>query len=165
MLSIDKHTENEILISDFPSLEINDHGWHLAEIIEKILNEVGPAAVQISTFSIDEYGLRVLFNLVHNKLITKLTCIFDYKTARYKQDLVYFCQNVTPEVYLTKNHSKIITIKNDRHTVVIISSANFNSQKRTESYVFTESEMIYRNVDKKFNEMMLNAVKPDFNDD
>jgi len=164
MLSINRDTEKEILISDYPSVILNDDGWRLADIIEQILKEIGPAEVQISTFSVDEYSLRVLYNLVHDKRITKLSCIFDYKTARFKADLMYFCQNVTPNVYLTKNHSKIITIKNPAFTVTIITSANFNSQKRFESYVFTESEFIYRNIDKKFKEMMSNAVLLNFDE-
>ena len=74
--------------------------------------------------------------------ITNLKCLFDKDLPRRKLDLMFFASKVIDRISLMKNHSKVITIKNDNWMIAVNTSANLTPNLRIEAGVITtESHM------------------------
>jgi len=130
--------------------------WAIHEVLPFLLERTGPAEVKIATFSISEDSLRPLFFLVESGMITKLTLLLDIMVKRHKLSLLLFAANITSEIRIESNHSKILLIENDNHAFGIVGSANLNQPKRIEAgFYFTKGKFFdfYDNAfDNYFNE-------------
>lgn len=109
------------------------HGsWSLHELLEYIINQVGPSKVMIASYSASEESLRYLFNLREEGLITKLTCLFDIRTKKDKTALLMFAHGISDNIYVTNSHAKVIIIENESIRIAITGSANFTNNMRHE---------------------------------
>lgn len=120
----------------------SDGRWSIHELIEYLLEITGPADVMLSTFSVSEVAVRSLVMLRKGGKITNLKCLFDKDLPRRKLDLMFFASKVIDRISLMKNHSKVITIKNDNWMIAVNTSANLTPNLRIEAGVITtESHM------------------------
>ena len=112
--------------------------WAIHEVLPILLAEIGTAEVKIATFSISEDGLRPLFFLVDDKSISKLTLVLDTTVKRHKLDMLLFASNITANIRLESNHSKILLVKSATHAFGIVGSSNLNQPRRFEAgFYFT----------------------------
>lgn len=132
--------------------------WSIHSIIGDVLKELGPSEVRISTYGVAEDALRTLFLQVDNGNITNLRLLLDLKHKRHKLSMYMFAAKITPEIYLTGNHSKLVLIENDRHRFGIEGSANLNTNNRWENgFYFTEGRF-YDYFKQKFDEITKEAI-------
>lgn len=143
---------NSILrpLSDAPLQAYLDNRIQLFDIIEKILDETGPAEIYISTFSTSEEFLRRIYRLKQKGWLTKATMLVDLKASRKTVNLYTLISNVFDEVYLSENHSKVILIKNAKWLVSICTSQNQTRGDRTENGMITTDPRIFLELQTRF---------------
>lgn len=113
--------------------------WSSHELLSRILDVTGAAAVRISTYSMTEDPTRMLVNYLQNGTITNLKVITD-KRFEGQQGKAHQLASNNFEVVLTDVHAKVMVIRNKDWNVVVIGSANFTRNKRTECGVVVENE-------------------------
>jgi hypothetical protein len=131
-----------ILLPDHFYHYVNNGQWSLHDLLEYVLEYTGPAKVKVTSFSISETAIRAFVRLMEEGLITRLDCLFDVSTKRNKLDLLIFAQNVTPNVFLSANHAKIISVKSESMHVFINTSANLTVNKRHESGIIITNKIM-----------------------
>ena len=62
--------------------------WAIHNVLPFLLEQIGPADVEIATFSISEDSIRPLFFLAENGLINRLTLLLDTTVKRHKIDML-----------------------------------------------------------------------------
>lgn len=120
-----------------PWLSKGDFSLH--ELIENVIKHFDqPADITITSFSITENAVRSFLSLKDKGLIRSLRCVFDMNVKRHKLSLLFFGLNVVDEIFLTKNHSKIVLIKYPYQVpIIIIGSANLNINDKIEAGIIT----------------------------
>lgn len=113
----------------------SDGDFSTHELIAHLLDEIGPAKVRISSFSITETAIRSFLRLQESGLITSLTCLFDLSVKRYRVGLLFFASNVVSEIGMTNIHAKLVFIENKNWKAVVITSANLNINDKKEAGV------------------------------
>ncbi|MBW6490835.1 MAG: hypothetical protein K0B15_06520 [Lentimicrobium sp.] len=131
-----------VLLPDHFYHYINNGQWSLHELLEFVLKYTGPAEVKVTSFSLSETAIRAFVRLMEECLITRLDCLFDVSTKRNKLDLLIFAQNVSPRVFLSSNHAKIISVKSARTHVFINTSANLTVNRRHESGIIITNKIM-----------------------
>ena len=104
----------------------------LHQMLNTILERTGPASVWLSSFSICDEAICSLKWMKDSGLITDLHCILDYSMRKTRMDLLEFLAKISEELILNHNHTKIILILNEKHSVSLITSANFTENRRWE---------------------------------
>jgi len=121
-----------------------DDKVQLFDIIEEILQQVGPSRIMITSFSISEEFIRKLYSFKQQGLILKATLIIDTKAAVKVRNLLPFAQNVFDEVRLMNNHSKLILFDSkNSYKISLVTSQNQTRGNRYESGMITSNENIY----------------------
>lgn len=136
------------------------------EVIEHLVKTMGCSVVQISSFSIGERTLRILYNMCENGLVSKLSCLLDVSVKRHKLGLLFFANNAGISISLTKNHAKIILIDNGALVVTIITSANLQVNDKNEVGIVSTRQEYYRFFSDVFNKWFESGLKvtaDDFN--
>lgn len=129
------------------------------ELITHVLNQTGAADVFISSFSITEPAVRAFINLQDDKLLNKLTCLFDVQVKRHHLKTLFFADTVIDNIYITSNHSKVVLIENDKHHISIVGSANLNVNNKIEAGALFTQKHIYNSLKKRFEEELQKSVK------
>lgn len=143
-------------LSKYPLQAYLDNRIQLFDIIEYILKEVGESEIFISTYSTSEEFLRRIYRFKEKGLIRKAKMLIDLKAAKKTVNLYYFISNVFDECYLAENHSKVILIKNDNHTISICTSQNQTRGNRTESGMISTDPIIYYDLYMRFEDIVKN---------
>lgn len=104
----------------------------LYHIVEDLLQQTGKADLFLSSFTISEEFIRKLQKLKEEKLVENLQLLIDLRSAKKTIHLSWFLANVANEVFLNKNHSKLVIIKNDRFKISMVTSANMTRGNRHE---------------------------------
>ncbi len=84
----------------------------LAQVLEWVSAQIGPADVTISTFSTSEEFIRRLWRLKRQGLIKSCSMFCDLRAARKTIALAPFMQQVFDSVALCQNHSKVVLLSN-----------------------------------------------------
>ena len=145
---------------------VSDAEFSTHELISHLLNQTGPSAVRISSFSISEMAIRSFFNLQESGQITSLSCLFDFNVKRHKLGLLFFASNVVSCIRLTKVHAKLIFIDNEDWNLVVVTSANLNINDKKEVGIIINSRDHYSFYSEKYNqwfEEALNISPDEFN--
>lgn len=141
-------------LSDVPLQAYLDNRLQLFDVLEFILSQTGPAKVYVSTFSTSEEFLRRLFSLRKRQLILHSVLMADLKAAKKTVNLYTFMSSVFDDVYLTKNHSKVLLIENDRWLVTVVTSQNQTRGNRTECAMITTQPDIFLTLRDQFSEII-----------
>lgn len=128
--------------------ELDTHGqalfattgeWSLHEMVEVLLQNVRGATVYISTYSLTEFPVRVLSNLIDEGKIAALHVLVDYQFQKRYPKVNQFLQEITANVGYAAVHAKILVI--DCATpVTIVGSANWTVNPRLEAGIVTKSK-------------------------
>jgi len=129
--------------------------WSMHELLYYLLTVTGKADVWLSSFSLSEIAIRSFVNAKEDNLIKSLSCLFDISARSNKRDLLFFANNVIDRIALTKNHSKIIVIKNNEWNIVVVASANLNTNNKLEAGAIFEGKQHTM----KFIELIENQIK------
>lgn len=115
----------------------------LAEVIEWVLSQTGPADIAISTFSTSEEFLRRLARLKELGYVCGCSLFCDIRAARKTVALYRFMKSVFDWVGLCENHSKVVLISNESHSVSIVTSQNQTRGDRFEAGVITSDHQTF----------------------
>lgn len=107
--------------------------WSLHEIICVLSKKIGPARLFLTTWTITEEPMRVLFQLIQDGLIEELNCIFDYRIEKRKAEAFQLAKVNSSRIKLTKIHAKVAVLVNDQWAVTILGSANLTKNPRIEA--------------------------------
>lgn len=111
-----------------------NHGqWSLHELLDYILKFTGPAHVKVTSYGISETAIRSFVNMIDDGRILSLDLVFDISTKRNKFALLMFAGNVASRVFITSNHAKLISVRNEKYTIAVNASANLTVNRRNES--------------------------------
>lgn len=157
-------TKNAHLTVAMPYVSLGEFSLH--EVIEHVLEHFDmPADVTISSYSITENAVRSFQRLKEKGLIKKLRCVFDLNVKRHRLSLLFYGLNIADEIYLTKNHSKIVIIQFEGCVpFAIIGSANLNINDKIEDGLLTNLAAISSFFQLSLNNIISESLKIELND-
>jgi hypothetical protein len=105
----------------------------VAEILEHIAWQTGPASLTISTWTAAGADISRMRELCDGKLFTEIRWLLDRSFPNRQPEFFAHINRLFPNaIRLTAVHSKFAIIRNDRWNIVCRGSANLNSAKRLE---------------------------------
>lgn len=133
--------------------------FQLYDIIEVILSQL-PYCRELSmtSFSISEEFARKIYRFREQYNLKTINLIIDTKAAAKVQKLNLFLKNTFDNVYLTKNHGKVI-IFDSNPLVSICTSQNQTRGNRKESHVIMTDCNTYNSFADEICDMKSKAVK------
>lgn len=141
----------------------------IADILEWVLEQVGPSEVWQTSFSISEEFLRRLYFITRgDKVASKreesqtglsssereqarpkakvssIHLVLDLKATNKTLHLWRFIEQVISDTFLADNHSKVLLIQSaSGHKVSIITSQNLTRGNRNEAYIITTEPAVF----------------------
>lgn len=135
-----KHGDDSNLSDVLPTLEMGDIVEYYTKgrfskhnLIEYILRVTGPADVLIATWAMTEAPLRTLARLKNEGKILKLECMVEHKVPGHNPKSYGYAKQFFDQIWLGRNHAKVVVIENQDWAVVITTSANLTRNRRIES--------------------------------
>jgi hypothetical protein len=158
-----KLPENPADIFHLPYASDGDFNQH--DLIEHVIKFYNIAcSLRLSSFSISENAVRSLLRLRQDGLLARASCIFDLSVKRHRLGLLFFGVNVADEIYLSKNHSKIILFDFGAFKLCSVGSANMNVNDKLEAGMITNDSAVYAFFLDVFNNKTTNSLKIDNNE-
>lgn len=118
----------------------------VADILQWILDQTGPAHVQMTSFSISEEFLRRIFFIGKSGLLKSLDIVLDFKATNKTLILWPFIAQTVEHCYLSSNHSKIMLVYNDKWSVSVVMSQNLTRGNRFESGFISTDKAVFENL-------------------
>lgn len=137
------------------------NSMQLADVIDWVLDQIGPAHMLISTFSTSEEFLRRLFRLKNKGRILTCDMFCDLRAARKTVSLYHFIKSVFDRVYLCENHSKVVLLHNDCYSIAVVTSQNQTRGNRFEAGIITSDPHSFYNLRLGFDALALNSMPID----
>lgn len=133
-------------LADKPNQAYLSNMLQVADVLQWILDQTGPANVQMTSFSISEEFLRRIFFIEKAKLISSLDIVLDFKATNKTLILWPFIAQTVEHCYLASNHSKILLVYNDSWTVAVVMSQNLTRGNRFESGFISTDKSVFDNL-------------------
>lgn len=133
----------------------------LAEIIEWVLGQTGPAGMVISTFSTSEEFLRRIARLRKRGGLVSCSLYCDLRATKKTAGLYHFVKGVFDKVALCQNHSKVVLVYNDSFRVAVITSQNQTRGDRFEAGIITTDRHTFFNLRLGFDRLASKSVSLD----
>lgn len=159
--------ESAIQLEGLHPLEIAKHQVHLtdrvqlADVLKWILDQTGQADIAITSFSISEEFLRLVY-LKREGLVKSLNIVLDLKATNKTMMLWPMIKQVVEKCYLTENHSKILLVGGKKLKITVITSQNLTRGNRYESIYITTDGSIYDYMSSRVAELITKSIP--FND-
>lgn len=122
----------------------------VADVLQWILDQIGPADIRISSFSISEEFLRRIYFIEKKGLVRSLDIVLDHKATNKTLILWPFIAQTVRNCYLSNNHSKMLLVSNEQWNVVMVTSQNLTRGNRFESGFITTDPEIFRSLQTQF---------------
>ena len=130
-------------LADKPQQAYMSNLLQVADIMQWILDQTGPASVKMASFSISEEFLRRLYFIEQSGLIKDIDIILDFKATNKTLILWPFIAQTVRNCYLASSHAKILLVGNDRWTVSVVMSQNLTRGNRFESGFISTSPEVF----------------------
>lgn len=130
-------------LADKPDQAYLSNMLQVADVLQWILDQTGPAHVQMTSFSISEEFLRRIFFIEKAKLIRSLDIVLDFKATNKTLILWPFIAQTVENCYLASNHSKILLVFNDKWSVSVVMSQNLTRCNRFESGFISTDKAVF----------------------
>lgn len=138
---------------------VSEAEFSMHDVFEELLKITGRAEVKVSSFSISETALRCFYRLFQEGVITEMQCLLGISVKRHKLGLLFFANNTGIEVSLVKNHAKLIFIKNENWSIVIVGSANLQENDKNETGIICTGYDIYQFFENNFSNWFNKGLK------
>ena len=138
---------------------LSEGKWSMYNLLGYLLKCSGKAKLGISTFTISEAAIRVLFNCIEGKLISEINCLFDHSVRKNRMDQLRFANSIINGIYLNNNHAKLLLIENESWKIVVNGSANMTSNFRIEAGIICTMPEVYYKYKLKFDEILNKSQK------
>lgn len=127
------------LESGFDMMGVTKGQFSLADLIAAILDQTGPAVVKICTWTAADSDLRSCFALLHHGHLTELKFVFDYGIEACRDYVDAIVQEFGSDAFrITRTHAKFCIVRNERFSIAIRTSMNFNWNPRFEFFEITD---------------------------
>lgn len=134
-------------LDDNPFQAYLSNAVQVADILEWILEQVGPAEIWQTSFSISEEFLRRLFFIKKKGKLQRFNLVLDHKATNKTVKLWSFIVQVVDRTFLADNHSKILLVRSvSGRTVSVVTSQNLTRGNRAESAFISTSPEIFANL-------------------
>lgn len=148
-------------LSDRPYQAYLSNAVQVADIIEWILEQVGPSEIWQTTFSISEEFLRRLYFITKDRRVSRINLILDHKATNKTLKLWAFITQIIERTYLADNHSKILLVRSESGaTVAVITSQNLTRGNRHESAFVTTDPAIFADLHAQIQDLITNHSVP-----
>lgn len=104
-------------------------------LLDETVHWAGTADIVVSTFSTAEEFLLKLQRLKRDGYVRSAQLFCDHKAAEKTARILPLVGNVFEKVYFCRNHSKVMIIRGELRTIVVLTSQNQTRGDRLESYV------------------------------
>ena len=133
----------------------------IADILEWVLEQVGPSEVWQTSFSISEEFLRRLFFIEQDGRVSQFNLVLDFKATQKTLRLWPFICQTMEHVYLADNHSKVLLVQAESGAVAtVLTSQNLTRGNRTESALVTTDPDIFNTLQKEMQYIIRNKSVP-----
>lgn len=114
--------------------------FSLMDLIIAILEQAGPAQVDISTWTAGDADIRHCYQFVESGKITSARWVVDRSfPTRQPEYFEALCRRFQPEsVRITRTHAKFCLIRNEEWDIVLRSSMNLNKNPRFENFEISD---------------------------
>lgn len=136
-------------LSSNPLQAYLDDSLQVADILQWILDQTGPADIRLSSFSISEEFLRRIYLIEKKRLVRSLDILLDLKATNKTLILWPFIARTVRNCYLSSNHSKILLVSNESWKVAVVTSQNLTRGNRYESGFITTDHAIFESLDRQ----------------
>lgn len=133
----------------------------IADILEWVLQQVGPSEVWQTSFSISEEFLRRLYFISRDGSATSIHLVLDFKATNKTLALWNFIHQVIDTTHLADNHSKVLLIQSQAgDKVCIVTSQNLTRGNRNESYIITTAADVFDKFHAEVQDLIKNHSVP-----
>ena len=115
----------------------------IADILEWVLEQVGPSEVWQTSFSISEEFLRRLYFITRGGKASAIHLVLDLKATNKTLHLWRFIEQVISDTVLADNHSKVLLVQSESGHKVSIISQNLTRGNRNEAYIITTEPAVF----------------------
>lgn len=127
----------------------------VADLLEWILEQTGPADVRISSFSVSEEFLRRMYFIRQKKgAVRSLEIVLDFKATNKTLILWPFIAQTVENCFLSSNHSKVMLVRGESLSVAVVMSQNLTRGNRFETACITADPEVYSALDKDFSDIV-----------
>lgn len=130
-------------LADTPNQAYLSDRLQVADVLQWILAQTGPAHVQLTSFSISEEFLRRIFFIEKAGLVKSLDIVLDFKATNKTLILWPFIEQTVENCFLASNHSKLLLVYNDNHSVAVVMSQNLTRGNRFESGFISTDKSVF----------------------
>ncbi|MEE0977825.1 MAG: C4-dicarboxylate ABC transporter [Muribaculaceae bacterium] len=130
-------------LAETPCQAYLSNSLQVADVLKWILEQTGPADVQMTSFSISEEFLRRIFFIEKENLVRRLDIVLDFKATNKTLILWPFIAQTVRNCYLADNHSKLLLVSNDQWKVAVVMSQNLTRGNRYESGSITTDSAVF----------------------
>lgn len=109
----------------------------IADVMDWVIDQIGPAEITITTFSTSEEFIRRVVALRAKGKILKVSLFCDIRAARKTLSIYDFIKGAFDDVFLCENHSKVLLFRGSTKKVAIITSQNQTRGDRFECGVIS----------------------------
>lgn len=147
-------------LADNPSQAYLSNMLQVADVLRWILDQTGPAYVQLTSFSISEEFLRRIFFIEKENLIRSLDIVLDFKATNKTLILWPFIAQTVENCYLASNHSKLLLVFNDKWSVSVVMSQNLTRGNRFESGFISTDKSVFSALHEQVNYVITRQSVP-----
>jgi hypothetical protein len=116
--------------------------WSMHQLVIYLIDQIGPAALYMTSWSMTEQPLRALLNLKLTGGITEAHCILSDRVIERTPEVYDVAKHVFTQLKLIKLHAKVCVLQNADWCIAIVGSANWTKNPRVEAGVIdTRSEV------------------------
>lgn len=147
-------------LADNPSQAYLSNMLQVADVLRWILDQTGPAYVQLTSFSISEEFLRRIFFIEKENHIRSLDIVLDFKATNKTLILWPFIAQTVENCYLASNHSKLLLVFNDKWSVSVVMSQNLTRGNRFESGFISTDKSVFSALHEQVNYVITRQSVP-----
>jgi hypothetical protein len=127
--------------------------FSLIDIIKAVIEEIGPAEVSVSTWTLGKADCTELLKLLKNGSFKNFRLLID---STFQKRLPAITEEIRAQfgnenVIITRNHAKLLLIKNDRFHIYGETSMNLNFNPRMETISLRDDKPLYDFFDNALN--------------
>ena len=148
-------------LAEQPNQAYLTNALQVADVLEWILEQLGPSTVWQTSFSISEEFVRRLFFIEKSGHVEEYNLVLDLKATNKTISLWPFICQVVNKTYLADNHSKILLVESKKGEVVtVVTSQNLTRGNRAESAFISTDLNIFRSVKAQIGDLITNHSVP-----
>jgi len=113
--------------------------FSLSDLLDAVLDKIGPAALDVSTWTAGHADIRHLDKLLHSGRIANLRLLVDGSFAQRQPQILKSAVDRfgNESIRVCNNHAKFMLLRNDAASVAIKTSMNLNYNPRFEDFDIT----------------------------